>query len=126
MYNKETVRRYILFQIPELALTILILFLIRYFFDYPLWILWLIVFFSIVKDVFLFRFTWKSYVVHKKEDYAGVKGRTCIAQEDITKRGLVKLNGELWKAEVSAPVSKGDVMIVTDVKGLLLMAQKES
>jgi len=126
MYSKETVRRYILFQIPELSLTILILFIIRYFFDYPLWILWLIVFFSIVKDFILFRFTWKSYVVHKKEDYAGVKGKKCIAQEDILKRGLVKLNGELWKVEVDAPVRKGDALIVTDVQGLLLLAKKVS
>jgi membrane protein implicated in regulation of membrane protease activity len=124
MYSKETVRRYILFQIPELSLTILILFIIRYFFDYPLWIVWLVVCFSIIKDVFLYRFTWKSYVVHKKEDYAGVKGRKCIAQEDILKRGIVKLNGELWKVEVNAAVKKGDTLLVTDVKGLLLIAEK--
>ena len=124
MHSKEIIRRYILFQIPELALTIVVLFIIRSFFDYPLWILGLVVCFSIVKDIIMFKFTWKSYIVHKKEDYAGVRGKTCTAQEDIFKKGLVKLNGELWKVEVNVPVKKGDTLFVTDVKGLLLIVEK--
>jgi len=124
MNNKETIRRYILFQIPELALTIIVLYIIKYFYDYPAWIIWLVVFLSIVKDVILYRYTWKSYVVHKKEDYTGVKGKHCIAREDFDKKGLVVLNGELWKVEVNIPVKKGDSLIITDVKGLLLLAEK--
>ena len=126
MYNKETIRRYILFQIPELALTIIILVIIKYFYDYPLWILILVIVLSVAKDAFLFRFTWKSYVVHKKEDYAGVKGKYAIAQENFSKAGLVKLNGELWKAAVDSPVKKGEKLIIKDIKGLVLIAEKIS
>lgn len=125
MYNKNTIKRYILFQIPELTLTIIILYTIKYFFDYPSWIIWLVVILSIAKDMIMYKFTWKSYVVHKKEDYAKVKGKHCTAKEDITKKGLVILNGELWKVEVSNPVKKGDSLIITDVKGLLLVAEKD-
>jgi membrane protein implicated in regulation of membrane protease activity len=126
MYNKETIRRYILFQIPEFFLTVIILFIIKYFYDYPLWILILVIVLSVIKDVFLFRFTWKSYVVHKKEDYAGVKGEHAIAQEDFSKTGLVKLNGELWKATVDSPVKKGEKLIIKDINGLVLIAEKIS
>ena len=124
MQKKDTVKRYIFFQIPELLLTIVILYIIKYFYDFPSWILWLVVALSIIKDVILFKFTWESYIVHKKEDYAGVKGRRCVAKEDFDKTGLVSLNGELWKAEVNNPVKKGDILIITDINGLLLLAKK--
>lgn len=124
MYNKDTIRRYILFQTPELLLTIFILYLIKYFYDYPSWIIWMVVFLSIIKDVIMYKFTWRSYVVHKKEDYAGVKGRYCIAQSDFSKKGPVILNGEIWRVEVNHPVKKGDRLIIKDMKGLLLIAEK--
>jgi membrane protein implicated in regulation of membrane protease activity len=124
MYSKNTIRRYILFQIPELVLTIIILFIIKYFYDYPSWIIVLVILLSLLKDAVLFRFTWKSYVVHKKEDYAGVKGKHGVAQGDFSKRGLVRVNGELWKVEVNRPVKKGDKLVITNVKGLLLIAEK--
>ena len=124
MYNKDTIRRYILFQIPELVLTIVILFIIKYFYDFPSWIIGLVVVFSIIKDIILYRYTWTSYVVYGKADHAGVKGKQCTAQEDFDKRGLVKLNGELWKVQVNSPVKKGENLIITDVKGLLLIAEK--
>lgn len=124
MYNKDIIRRYILFQIPELSLTIIVLFIIKYFYDYPLWIIVLVVILSILKDAVMFRFTWKSYVVHKKGDYAGLLGQHAVAQADFKQSGLVKINGELWKAEVDLPVKKGEKLIITDVKGLLLIAEK--
>jgi len=126
MYNRQTIRRYILFQIPELILVILILFILQYFFEFPSWIIIAVVILSIIKDIVMFRFTWKSYVVHKKEDYARVKGKKCIAQQDFEKKGLVKLNGELWRVEVKKPVKKGESLVVTDIKGLLLIADKLS
>jgi membrane protein implicated in regulation of membrane protease activity len=124
MSNKETIRRYVLFQIPELTLTIFVLYFIKYFYNYPSWIIWLVVFLSILKDVLMFKFTWKAYAVYKKEDHAGVKGKFCVAKEDIVKKGLVSLNGELWKAQVNNPVKKGESLIIRDVKGLLLIAEK--
>jgi len=124
MYSKDTIKRYILFQIPELALTIVVLYIIKYFYDYPSWIIWLVVFLSVLKDVTMYKFTWKSYVVHKKEDYAGVRGKHGTAKEDFAQKGLVILNGELWKVEVNVPVKKGDSLIITDVKGLVLIAEK--
>lgn len=124
MYNKETIRRYILFQIPELALTILILYFIKYFYDFPGWIIALVVLFSVLKDVLMFKYTWKSYVAHKREDYIGIKGKHCVARENFAKKGLVTLNGELWQAQVDTPVKKGETLIIRDVKGLLLVVEK--
>ena len=125
MYNKETIRRYILFQLPELALTVFVLYFIKYFYDYPGWIIVVVIFLSILKEVFMFKYTWKSYVAHKKEDYAGVKGKECVARENFAKKGLVTLNGELWQARVSSPVKKGESLIIRDIKGLILIAEKQ-
>ena len=124
MQKKDTIKRYILFQIPELALTIVILYIIKYFYEYPYWILWLIVAFSILKDVILFNYTWKSYIVHPKEDYARVKGKLCTARGNFNKCGQVVLNGEIWKVRVDTPVKKGDTLRISDVKGLVLFAEK--
>lgn len=126
MQKKDTIKRYILFQIPELLLTIAILYIIKYFYEFPYWILWLVVTFSILKDIILFNFTWKSYIVHPKEDYTGVKGKLCTARGNFDKSGLVAINGEIWKVRVDMPVKKGDTLIIRDVKGLVLFAEKIS
>ena len=124
MQKKDTIKRYILFQIPELALTIALLYIIKYFYEYPSWILWLVIILSIFKDVILFHYTWRSYIVHPKEDYTGLKGKTCIARENFNKTGLVSVEGEIWKVKVNTSVKKGDALIIRDIKGLVLIVEK--
>lgn len=124
MQKKDTIKRYILFQIPEFLLTVFILYTIQYFYEYPSWIIWIVLTFSICKDAVLFNYTWKSYIIHKKEDFAGVKGKHCTATSDFKKTGFVALNGELWKVEVEHSVKKGDELIITGIRGLILVAEK--
>jgi membrane protein implicated in regulation of membrane protease activity len=123
---KKPVVRYILFQLPEIILTILLLQVIYYFYCYPLWIFWIIISAFIIKDIVLFYKTWPAYVVHKEEEFTKIKGKTGIANADFDKTGYLNINGELWKAVVNEPVKKGDSLIVTDVKGLMLKASRVS
>lgn len=124
MQKKQTILRYILFQIPEILLLIIISLLVRHYYDYPLWIFWLIIAGSILKDVFLFNKTWQSYVVHNSDEFSRVIGKIGLAVKDFNQYGYINISGELWKVEVAMPVKKGDKLIVKKVEGLKLNVEK--
>ena len=124
MQKKDTIKRYILFQIPELIVTFLVLILIRNLFEFSFWVILAVVIGAVVKDVVMFHFTWTAYIVHKPEDYANLKGKRCIALDDFEKKGMVRINGELWKARTDKPLKKGDELIVQKIDGLELSVEK--
>ncbi|MFS8608255.1 MAG: nodulation protein NfeD [Gammaproteobacteria bacterium] len=47
-------------------------------------------------------------------------GGVAVALEDFDVEGSVRINGERWRARTSSPVRKGDRVLVTQVRGLLL------
>lgn len=124
MQKRKTILRYILFQIPEIALIIFVALIVHHFYPYPFWIFWAVVCGSILKDIFLYNKTWPAYVVHKNEEYSRVIGKTGLALKDINLHGYINIAGELWKVEVATPVKKGDQLIVKGVDGLKLKAEK--
>ncbi len=123
MQKKDALKRYVLFQIPELIITLLVLIIIRHFFDFPFWIMLLIILASILKDIIMFPFVWKSYLVPDKEDQANIKGQVCIATEDFEEKGMVRVNGELWKAISLKPVKKNDRLLIKKINGLALFVE---
>ena len=124
MQKKDAIKRYVLFQIPELLITFLALILIRHFYEFPFWIIIAVMIGAVVKDVVMFHYTWMAYIVHSPEDYANVKGKLCIAVDDFEKQGMVRINGELWKARTDNPVKKGDELIVQRIDGLELLVER--
>ncbi len=124
MQKKDSIKRYILFQIPELLITFFVLVIIRHFFGFPFWIIIAVIFGAVIKDVIMFHYTWTAYIVHSSEDYANVKGKLCIAVDNFDKTGMVNVNGELWKARTEQPVKKGDELIVQKIDGLELFVEK--
>ena len=126
MQKKDTLKRYILFQIPELLITIFALIIIRYFFIFPLWIVFVVVAGAIIKDIILFHYTWTAYITHNADDYINIIGKLCVAVENFEKKGLVRLNGELWKATSDKPVQKDEVLIIIKITGLELFVKKVS
>ena len=58
-----------------------------------------------------------------KEAMIGQKG-VAITDISTNTKGNVKVMGEIWKAESNDEISKGDEIIVTEVKSLLLMVKK--
>jgi membrane-bound ClpP family serine protease len=123
MQKKDALKRYVLFQIPDLIITLLVLIIIQQFFDLPFWIILLILLASILKDIIMFPFVWKSYLVHDREDHANIKGQVCIATEDFEAHGMVQINGELWKAISLSPVKKNDRLLIQKISGLELFVE---
>ncbi|MEJ2048802.1 MAG: NfeD family protein [Calditrichota bacterium] len=51
-------------------------------------------------------------------------GETCEITDIKNHKGHVMIHGEIWEADISGRVHKGDEAIVTGVKGLRLKVQK--
>jgi membrane-bound serine protease (ClpP class) len=51
-------------------------------------------------------------------------GKTGEAMENFSEEGMVRVQGELWDARTSIPISKGDLVTVTSIKGLHLNVEK--
>lgn len=49
-----------------------------------------------------------------------MRGRVAKALDDLAPRGQVSLDGEIWEAEATAPVRRGEQVQVQAMEGLLL------
>ena len=54
----------------------------------------------------------------------GLLGETCEITDIKNHKGHVMLHGEIWEADISGKVHKGDEAIVTGVNGLRLKVKK--
>ena len=118
--TKGTIIRYTLFQIPELAVLLVVMMLVRHWITIP-WILFYgIISAWIIKDVILFFYTWKAYIPKKDDVMIGKLG---ITLERIIDTGYITIDGERWSALNSSerPIEKGQKIFVVERKGLTLL-----
>jgi membrane-bound ClpP family serine protease len=119
--------RYTLLQLPELAVLIGALYLVRRWIDFPSFYGWIIVILWALKDAVMFLFVWRSYdwEAHEKEN--PLIGAKATAIERLAPTGYVQVRGELWKAELAEsglPAEKGESVWVADVRGLTLVVKR--
>ena len=122
-WSARVVVKYVLLQIPAAALLVMIVILVRTWYDYPPWMGWAIVALWIVKDAVLFPLVWRSYDSGVPDDAMGMVGKQGIAEESLSPRGYVRVRGELWQAEVARgapPIAKGEPVRVREIRGLTL------
>ena len=115
-----------LLQIPGLSILILILLLLRRWSDFPVVFIWNVVCLWIAKDVVLFPLTWKAYDWGCSRDINPMLDKKGMAEEQLNPCGYIKVQGELWDAELSekdAIVEKGDTVIIEGIKGLTLLVK---
>jgi membrane-bound serine protease (ClpP class) len=62
-------------------------------------------------------------IVSGREDMIGATAKAAV---DFQGRGQVRVHGELWSAESSVPVSTGQPLRVTGMKGLVLTVEPEA
>jgi membrane-bound ClpP family serine protease len=120
--TKETIIRYTLFQIPELAVLVPVMMLISHWITIPAVIFYGIISAWIVKDIILFFYTWKAYIQKKDDMMIGKRG---ITLERIIDKGYITVNGERWIAlnSVESPIEKGQEILVVERKGLSLFVK---
>ena len=115
--------RYILLNIPEFAALILILIVIQYWVVIPVWLLWSIIGFWIVKDVVLFPFIWRAYDWDRAGKSRSMIGERGVAKGKLAPAGYIQIRGELWRAETigeGPPAEEGQPVRVKKMEGLTL------
>ena len=122
-YSLRIIIRYSILQLPELALILALLILVQRWITITLWVLSVIIFLWVIKDIVLFFFTWPSYDWDQKDIMTGKIGE---ALENIDPEGVIIVHGEKWKAvseEDRIVIEKGRKVEVTGRNGLVLMVK---
>ena len=120
--------RYALFQIPDTALLILILFGFRHWLDLPVWIIWGSVGVWVAKDIVMFPFVWRAYDSTALKGPHSMIGRRGVAEERLAPTGYIRVNDELWKGEVigGRAIEKGETVRIRRIQGLILLVEHEA
>lgn len=118
--------RYTLFQLPGLALAVLLLWWLMKLFSIPPGYISLLLGLWLLKDIVIFPFVWHSYDNSSRNVLEKMIGKTGTAVDDINPVGYVRIGGEMWKAEIlpgNRAVGKGEPVVVTGIDGLMLTVE---
>jgi membrane protein implicated in regulation of membrane protease activity len=124
--SPQLILRYALFQLPELLVLVLVIFLIRRWVEFPVWVAWAVVLLWIIKDAALFPLVWRAYDRRDADKLLSMVGQQGIATQRLDPNGYVRVHGELWQAEVIGqdhPAEKNQPVVVQAVSGLKLFVK---
>ena len=116
--------RYALFQLPDLFVLILILFILRNFLKIPGYAIVAALAFWILKDIALYPFIGRFYDPDYQKDWFSMAGKKGIVKKSLKPKGKILVKGELWKAEVlekDITINIGETVVVQGIKGLNLL-----
>ena len=128
MWSGAVLARYWALQLPATVLLVVVLFGIGE--RWPQWIGWTIVAVWVAKDAILYPFLWRAY---DPNDPAALpypmQGTKGVAIDRIDPCGLVRIWGELWRAELSQGarrIEEGETVQVNERRGLTLLVEPEA
>jgi len=128
--SKETKRRivlrYMLYQIPDMAILVLILFVLHRWVGLSLWLFIGLISLWVVKYILGFIFVWPAYDRPRPGDIKSLIGTEGIAEERLDPSGYIRVHGELWRAEVvgkTIPIEKGQTVLIEKACGLTLLVK---
>ncbi len=127
--SHRTIAKYILFQLPELAVVSLLAVGARSWVGLPDWAAAGIIALWVLKDVVMFRFVRIAYQTSSGGGGASLLGARGTAQDTLQPSGYVRISSELWRAELqsgSPPVEPGDRVRVLRVHGLTLLVEPDT
>jgi membrane-bound ClpP family serine protease len=120
--SRSAFARYAAFQAPGILLVAAALFALRVIIDLPLWVplagtvLWAL------KDLAMFPVLKVAYAVDSGEP--AVSGLRGVVVDTLSPHGLVRVQGELWRATSARrdlAIGRGEVVQVKDRRGLALV-----
>ena len=124
--KRRIVLRYALYQIPDMVIFVLILFVLHQWVDLSLWLYIGFVSLWMVKYVLVFTFVWPAYDKPRPGDVKSLIGTEGIAEERLDPSGYIRVHGELWRAEVigkTIPIEKGQTVLIERACGLTLLVK---
>jgi membrane protein implicated in regulation of membrane protease activity len=129
IWSYTLIRRYALFQLPGISLIILTLISLRVMLGIPLWSVWTLTIFWIVKDILMFPFVWHAYDKRDTGALGSLLGSQGRALERLSPGGYVKVRGEIWRAELDDsryPVYAGEAIEILGLRGSTLKVQRSA
>jgi membrane-bound ClpP family serine protease len=127
-WSRAIMVRYALFQLPGLAVVVVILLFLHHWEVLETWILWTFGIVWVAKDVLFYPFVWQAYHWKRAEDENPMIGARATARDRLDPSGHVDVRGEIWRAEVSRggrPVEKGEAVRIQALHGLILLVTPE-
>jgi membrane-bound ClpP family serine protease len=124
--KRRIVVRYALYQIPDVAIFVLILFVLHQWVHLSLGLVVALVSLWIVKYVLVFSFVWRAYDKPPPGNVRTLIGTEGIAEERLDPSGYIRVHGELWRAEVIGKpvvIEKGQAVLIEDASGLTLLVK---
>ena len=122
--------RYLLLQVPGVALAGLVLLGLWNWMEVPGWAAVAAMVVWVGKDVAMYPLVRDTFRLGESE-WVGVRrliGAHGIATEDLSPSGWVRVTGELWRAEArrgTDAVRRGAVVRVREVRGMTLLVERE-
>jgi len=129
MWEGRTLLKYVLIQLPAIAVVVLFIFLLRQWINMPPWLAWSLIIFWVAKDIVLYPFVWRAYEWGSKKDENPMHGLSGTARDRLDPSGFIFIRGERWKARVierNTVIEKGETVRVKGARGLTLLVEKEN
>jgi len=123
----RTFARYLLFQLPEWGLVLLLLLAIDRFTEAPAWLLVAGGARFVAKDLALYPWMRSAYEHVGSDPGEHLVGRRGVATSAIASQGWVRIDAELWRAEVeTGEIPQGTRIRVRSLDGHVLVVEAES
>src|SRR4030066_1070712 len=113
--KRRIVQRYALYQIPDMAILVLILFVLHQWVGLSLGLFIGLVSLWFVKYVLVFSFVWSAYDKPRPGDVTSLIWTQGIAEELLDPSGYIRVHGELWRAG-----GRGKTMAIEKGRGGLI------
>jgi membrane-bound ClpP family serine protease len=120
--------KYALFQLPEIAVLVVVLFVLENWGIIPKWSVYAIIAAWIAKDALLYPFVWKAYDFEGGEYANSMIGKIGYVKDGLAPSGMISVRGELWKARVAmgeSTIEKGRYVRIVAIEGLTLVVEPE-
>src|SRR4030066_823952 len=124
--KRRIVQRYALYQIPDMAILVLVLFVLHQWVGLSLGLFIGLISLWMVKYVLVFSFCLRAYDKPRPGDVTSLIGTQGIAEELLDPSGYIRVHGELWRAEVigtTMAIEKGQAVLIERADGLTLLVK---
>jgi membrane-bound serine protease (ClpP class) len=121
-----TFLRYLFFQIPGWAITVVVALALVHWEVIPSWLGLLAVFGLVIKDLAFYRFLRPAYETKVKSGSEALVGKKGIAQSDLAPEGYIKIHLELWRAVTESSgqmIASGTEVEVVRAEGMKVVVR---
>ena len=122
-----TWKKYALFQVPGWVGAAIVLFALMEWFRLPPWMALGLFCLWVIKDIALYPIVRTAYESDVKTGVEQLVGEKGVAQDRLDPHGMVRVRGELWRAEAESEgqrIEPNSEIEVTAARGLTLIVSK--